>query len=252
MNAKPLSSLARLLFILLALLLSGCVWLRLLEIKNQLAEFDDNVRIEVANRHFIVHLLRPVLLSEDFTYLSKLNPSRVEPLPGGAYRWYLDFRIDPARTLEQKARRVSFVMTWTPRNRLASFDFSPLFMEMAPAAFLEASIRSLGVGKVDQDRKQLKVDPEDLPRLTASLPKAGDILSVMGPPLEDHRQDGLRLLVYRFLAESQPVEPEYEARRVAEAKLYFDARKDGLIRLKGQFAGLKLSIDYRKLTGQAP
>ena len=67
MNAKPLSSLARLLFILLALLLSGCVWLRLLEIKNQLAEFDDNVRIEVANRHFIVHLLRPVLLSQDFT-----------------------------------------------------------------------------------------------------------------------------------------------------------------------------------------
>jgi hypothetical protein len=43
------------------------------------------------------------------------------------------------------------------------------------------------------------------------------------------------------------VEPEYEKRRLAEAKLFFDPATDELVRLAGRFAGLKLAIDYRKL-----
>ena len=238
----------RLLLVLLLITLSGCVWLRLLEIKNQLADFDDNVRIEVANKHFIVHLLKPVLRSDDFIYLSKLQPSRKEFLADGTQRWYLDFNFDPARTPAQQTQQVSFIMTYTPRQRLAAFDFSPLFVEMAPPVFLEASIRSLGVGKVDQDKKQLKVDPEDLPKLAASLPKTANITTVMGPPTEERMEDGLKLLIYRFKATAVPVDPEYEERRIAEAKLYFDPAKDELVRLKGKFAGLKLSIDYRKLS----
>jgi hypothetical protein len=188
-----------------------------------------------------------VWLSEDFVYLSKLRPSRTESLPQGGYRWFLDFRIDPAATQEQKSRIVSFAMTWTPKHKLAAFDFSPLFVEMAPPAFLEASIRSLGVGKVDQDKKQLKVDPEDLPKLRARLPKTADITQVMGPPMEQTSVDGLKLLVYRFKADALPVDQEYEDRRLAEAKLFFDPARDELVRLKGRFAGLKLSIDYRNL-----
>jgi len=237
----------RCLLLLIAIGLSGCVWLRLLEIKHQLVDFDEHVRVEIADKHFILHLLKPVLLSEDFVYLSKLRPSRTESLPQGGYRWFLDFRIDPAATQEQKSRIVSFAMTWTPKHKLAAFDFSPLFVDMAPPAFLEASIRSLGVGKVDQDKKQLKVDPEDLPKLRARLPKTADITQVMGPPMEQTSVDGLKLLVYRFKADALPVDQEYEDRRLAEAKLFFDPARDELVRLKGRFAGLKLSIDYRNL-----
>ena len=244
-NAPPLS---RLLLLAMMLMLSGCVWLRLLEIKNQLADFDENVRIEVADQHFIVHLLKPVLFSDDFVYLSKLRPSRIEKEPQGSYRWYLDFHMDPTRTPEQKTKIVSFIMTYNAEHRLAAFDFSPLFVEMAPPQFLEASIRSLGVGKVDQGKKQLKVDPEDLPKLTAKLPKTADITKVMGPPYQEGRDDGMKVLLYRFKAASQPVDKEYEERRIAEAYLYFDPAKDELVRLRGKFAGLKLSIDYRKLS----
>lgn len=238
----------RLLLLAMMLMLSGCVWFRLLEIKNQLADFDENVRTEVADRHFIVHLLKPVLFSDDFVYLSKLRPSRIEKRPQGSYRWYLDFHMDPAKTTAQKTKMVSFIMTYNAEHRLAAFDFSPLFVEMAPPQFLEASIRSLGVGKVDQGKKQLKVDPEDLPRLTAKLPKMADITNVMGPAYQEGSDDGMKVLLYRFKADSQPVDKEYEERRIAEAYLYFDPAKDELVRLKGKFAGLKLSIDYRKLS----
>lgn len=227
--------------------LAGCVWFRLLEIKNQLADFDENIRVEVVERHFILKFLNPVLLSDDFVYLSKLRPSRIETLAGGGYRWFLDFHLDPNLERDLKSRIVSFSMTWTQKHKLTAFGFSPLFLEMAPPAFLEASIRSLGVGKVDQDKKQLKVDPEDLPRITARLPRLGDITRVMGPPLERKTEDGLMLLVYRFKADASPVDKEYEDRKIAEARLYFDIGRDELVRLKGRFAGLKLSIDYRKL-----
>ena len=243
-------ALPRLLLVFLLLTLSGCVWLRLLEIKNQLADFDENIRIEVADKHFIVHLLKPVLRSDDFIYLSKLQPSRKQLMPDGTQRWYLDFKFDPAKTPAQQTQLVSFIMTYTPKHRLAAFDFSPLFVEMAPPVFLEASIRSLGVGKVDQGKKQLKVDPEDLPKLTSKLPHTANITAVMGPPTEERMEDGLKLLIYRFKATAVPVDPDYEERRIAEAKLYFDPAKDELVRLKGKFAGLKLSIDYRKLTQQ--
>lgn len=241
---------SRLLVASLALILTGCVWLRLLEIKYQLADFDEHVRAEVADRHFILHLLKPVLLSEDFVYLSKLRPSRVENMAGGGYRWYLDFHLDPAKTPEQKSLIVSFIMTYTAEERLAAFDFSPLFVAMAPAVFLEASIRSLGVGKVDQDKRQLKVEPEDLPKLTAGLPRKANITNVMGPPTEEASEVGLKVLIYRFKADAMPVDKEYEDRRQAVAKLYFDPARDELVGLKGRFAGLKLSIDYRKLTGR--
>lgn len=241
---------SRLLLFLMSIFLTGCVWFRLLDIKNQLAEFDENVRIEVADKHFILHLLKPVLLSEDFVYLSKLRPSRTDTLPQGGYRWHLDFRFDPAMSPQQKSMQVSFAMTFTAHHRLAAFDFSPLFVEMAPPVFLEASIRSLGVGKVDQDNRQLKVDPDDLPKLDARLPRIAAITTVLGQPAEEKTEDGLRVLIYRFKADALPVDKEYEERRLAEAKLYFDPVKDELVRLKGKFAGLKLSIDYRKLAGR--
>jgi hypothetical protein len=250
LSDPPIMKFIRLVFfrfplLLLAVGLAGCVWLRLLETKNQLADFDKHVRVQVADNHFILNLLHPVLLSEDFVYLTKLRPSRIEAIPHG-YRWFLDFRIDPALSKQQAAKAIVFALTFTPDHKLVAFDFSPLFLEMAPPLFLEASIRSLGVGKVDQGKKQLKVDPEDLPKLSARLPSRKNIVEVMGAPAEEFPHEGLKVLLYRFKADAMPVEPEYEKRRLAEAKLFFDPSTDELVRLAGRFAGLKLAIDYRK------
>lgn len=240
----------RSLILAVMLLLAGCVWLRLLEIKNQLSAFEENFRVEVTEQHFIVHFLDPVLLSDDFVYLSKLHPSRIERLADGSARWFLDFRIDPLKEENQRNKRVTFAMTFNNEERLAAFDFSPLFLEMAPAAFLEASIRSLGSGQVDQDKRQLKVSSEDLPQLKAPLPRIEAITSVMGKPVSEHLENGLKVLIYRFKADATPTDPEFADRRLAEAWLYFEPKRNELVRLKGRFAGLKLSIDYKKLQGQ--
>ncbi|HYE34810.1 hypothetical protein [Methylocaldum sp.] len=233
-----------LLFSFFLFTLSGCVYLRLLEAKNQLADFERNFRVQITEDHFRLNFLKPVLLSEDFLYLTKLHPSRVEELPQG-YRWYLDFR--QMNTRAQPGKSIVFGMTFNRENRLSRWDFSPVFLEMAPATFLEASIRSLGKGKVDEGHRQLKVDPEDLPKVSAAPPNRKKILEVLGPPAEQSVKDGMTLYVYRFKAEAIPVGEENEKRRVAEAKLYFNPITDELIKMSSRFVGLKIAIDYRRL-----
>ncbi|WP_156912819.1 hypothetical protein [Methylocaldum szegediense] len=227
--------------------LSGCVWLRLLEAKNQLADFDRNVRVSIDEGYFHLDFLNPVLLSEDFRYLTKLHPSRIEKLPAG-YRWSVDFR--QMDTGDRPGRTIIFRMTFNQENKLSGWDFSPVFLELAPATFLEASIRSLGKGKVDEGRRQLKVAAGDLPKLAAAPPNRKRILEVLGPPAEESTKDGMKVYTYRFEAEAAPVEvgQDYEKRRVAVAKLYFNPVTDDLIRMSSRFVGLKLAIDYRKLT----
>jgi len=234
-----------LLFSVFLFSLSGCVYLRLLEAKNQLADFERNFRVQVAGGYFHLDFLNPVLLSDDFRYLTKLHPSRIEKLPQG-YKWYLDFRQTESGALPGKT--IVFGMTFDRENRLSGWDFSPVFLEMAPAAFLEASIRSLGKGKVDEGRRQLKVDAEDLPKVSPPPPNRQKILDVLGSPAEQSVKDGMTLYVYRFKADAIPVGEEDEKRRIAVAKLYFNPVTDELIKMSSRFVGLKVAIDYRKLT----
>jgi len=226
------------------LTLSGCVYVRLLEAKNQLADFERNFRVQVTDDYFHLDFLNPVLLSDDFRYLTKLHPSRIEKLSQG-YRWYLDFhQMDSG---DQPGKTIVFGMTFNGKGKLSGWDFSPVFLEMAPAAFLEASIRSLGKGKVDEGRRQLKVDAEDLPKVSAPPPNRKKILEVLGSPAEQAEKDGMTLYVYRFKAEAIPTGEEDEKRQVAVAKLYFNPVTDELIKMSSRFVGLKIAIDYRRL-----
>lgn len=239
------------LVLLLVLLCSlvGCVYLRLLEVKNQLARFDENFRVD-ASDHFVLHFLHPVLLSDDFRELSKLQPSVVETLPNGS-RWYQKFHKLDTQGRIQTGIDIIFVLTFNRDQKLVSWDFSPVFMAMVPPQFFEASLRSLGKGKVDQVAKQLRVDAADLPRLTVKPPTRENILAVMGSPAEQSEKNKLRLYTYRFRVETPHLEEGYEDRRVAVIKLYFNPATDELVKMGGRFVGLKIKIDFLKL-GHAP
>jgi len=234
-----------LILLLLLCSLASCVYLRLLEVKNQLAHFDENFRVGVTD-HFTLHFLHPVLFSDDFIELSKLRPSRVEPLPNGT-RWYQEFHKVDAAGQRQLGVDIVFALTFDKENKLVSWDFSPVFMAMVPAQFFEASLRSLGKGKVDESKKRLYVDPQDLPKLSVKPPTRETILDIMGQPVEQSEKEKLRVYVYRFEVETPHLDRDYEDRRTAIIKLYFHPSTDELIKMGGKFVGLKIAIDLHKL-----
>ena len=236
----------RLLLLTAALGLAGCVYLRLLEVKNQLQDFDRYFRVEIKDQWF-VQFLHPVMLSGDFTYLTELEPTRIEHLAGGE-RWIVDFhKLDASERIASPRKTLTFTMQFNRENKLSRFGFSPLFLAIAPPTFLEASIRSMGKGSVDTGHRQLRVDPQDLPKIKARLPTHATIIATFGPPLLETSEGQEQRVYYRFIADTRPVRGNTGANRLAEVRVSFDKATGELTRMMGKFVGLKLRINYRAL-----
>lgn len=235
---------------LLLVLLGGCVWLRLLDLKNQLANFDDNFATEVSDR-FVLKFKHPVLLSEDFVELAKLEPTSKETVPAGSV-WRQHFHKLDAQGKTAPGIDIVFTLNFDQERRLLSWEFSPLFMAMVPAQFFEASLRSLGKGKVDEARHKFSVDDRDLPKIAVKPPTVDKIRAALGEPTETGTDKGRKLLIYRFLVDTPHLDKDYEERRIAVTKLYFDPASEELLKMGGKFLGLKLSIDFLKLGERRP
>jgi hypothetical protein len=234
------------LLLLLIFALSGCVWLRMLEMKSQLANFDENFRTQTTD-HFVLQFLHPVLYSDDYITLAKVHPSIKATVETGT-RWKQVFhKLDARERVKSGATDVIFTFDFNKEDKLTGWDFSPTFLAMVPPQFLEASLRSLGKGKVDEARKQLRVRPEDLPKLSSRPPTIKDIQASLGDPAEQGEEDGLKLYVYRFRTDTMFIQPEYQERRNAYAKLYFDPKTDELQKVMARFLGLKFAVDFRNL-----
>lgn len=235
----------RFLVVFLLLTLSGCVYLRLLDLKNQLAEFDKNFRVESGER-FIVHFLHPLLYLDDFTELSKLEPTRVEKTAAGKRSLQIYRKLDRAGK-QQAGTDIVFTLDFNKDDKLTSWEFSPVFMAMAPAPFLEASLRSLGKGKVDENKHQLQVNPADLPKVTATAPKREAIVKLLGEPHELRKDKDGEIAVYRFEMLTPHVDEGYEDRKNTNIQFQYDGKTDDVVKMSGKFAGLKISINFRKL-----
>jgi hypothetical protein len=230
--------------VLLAISLSACVWLRLWELKTQLAKFDENFATEVSD-HFTLVFKNPVLLNNDFVELAKLQPTSKESTETGS-RWIQAFHKIDAQGKPQPGVDFYFTLDFNEENYLTRWDFSKIFMTMVPAQFFEASIRSLAKGKVDEAKHRFKVDPKDWAKISVKPPTLSEITAALGEPLEKTQEDGKKLYIYRFLVDSPQIEKAYEDRRITDVKLYFDPKSDELVKMGGKFIGLRIRINLLK------
>ena len=234
-------------FLLLGLLLtslSACVWLRLLELKNQLSNFDENFTTE-ASDHFTLVFIHPVLINDDFLTLAKLQPTVKELTPTGS-RWIQAFHKIDGKGKIQPGIEFFFTLDFDQDDRLTRWDFSKLFMTMVPAQFFEDSIRSLAKGKVDEANHRFKVDPKDRAKISVKPPTLQQIKDAMGEPVEKTKEDGKDVYVYRFLVDSPWIDPDHQDRRITNVSLYFDPKTEELTRMGGRFIGLKININLVK------
>ena len=234
-------------FLILTILLtslSACVWLRLLELKNQLAKFDENFTTE-ASDHFTLVFKNPVLLNDDFVTLAKLQPTSKEQTTTGS-RWIQAFHKIDAKGHPQPGVDFFFTLDFDHDDYLTRWDFSPVFVTMVPAKFFEESIRSLAKGRVDEASRKYKIDPKDRAKITVPPPSLRQIKEVMGEPLEKSKEDGKIVYIYRFQVDSPWIDPDYQDRRFTDVRLYFDPKTDELTRMGGRFIGLKININLAK------
>ncbi len=244
------SSVTRLfLIIFFSLSLTGCLhWVRAFQTYLQLSEFDQHFTIN-DNNTFIVYFNDPILYSNDFLLLSKLQPSEKQVIKSGEKWRYRFNKVDVKQNLTKPALSFFFDLEFNQQQKISAWLFSPLFLEIAPPKFLEASLRSLAGGEIDKINRQLKANSHV--KINAKLPKKNKVVGRLGKPIKIKDEGYQEIYYYHFLLDTPKIEKGYEERALSVVQLTFDKKTQELTRMAGRFAGLKISIKYRRYLSDA-
>jgi hypothetical protein len=187
------------------------------------------------------------MYSEDFVSLSGLYPSVDSPRPPGK-RWrYYFHKVNEKREAVVPAITFFIELEFNRYDRLDAWSFSPLFLQIAPPEFLEVSLRSLAGAEINEGKKQLKGNTDHIDKIVENLPEKKAVVSALGAPVEITKTGaGQEVYSYHFLLDSPEIKKGYEDRALSVVKLTFDPATQELIKMSGRFAGLKVSINYRK------
>jgi len=247
---KTRKSITAIVVFALILPLSGCVWLRLLELKSQLGEFDKNFASKVDENGYTLSFKQPVIFAEDLSYLSKLQPSWKETRSDGQ-RWFYNFKkIDASGRFVSPRVSIVHQLGFSNNQLLNTWIFPPNLLAMTPAPFLELSLRGLGFSKIFKSKRQVKATFDKLPKVQAPIPTKENVISVLGDPIEIQQQEYGSLYIYHFQLDTDSVEEGYEDRKFMEFKLGFAADNEVLLKLWSKFMGMNISLDYTKLSAK--
>ncbi|GAB6139477.1 hypothetical protein JCM14076_02060 [Methylosoma difficile] len=239
------SKLKLIIITLLALSLTGCMyWLRAYQTYLQMSEFDRYFSVSVADE-FTLHFKEPILFNQDFVSLSHLYASDDSATPTGR-RWRYWFRkVDANDQVIKPEIKFYADMDFNKENKLVAWSFSKLFLEIAPPKFLEVSLRSIAGAEIDKEKQQLRAKSDLMTKINDPLPQQAAVVAKLGAPIEIKDEPDHQVYVYRFLLETHHIEEGYEKNAINEVKLSFDKTSHELFNMAGNFAGLKVSINYR-------
>ncbi len=232
--------------IIVALMLTGCAyWWRAYQTYQQMGEFDKYFTV-AAKDDFTLLFKEPIMESEDFVSLARLRPSEEKSMPEGKHWRYWFRKVDGYKKVMVPEVKFYSDLNFNKQDKITSWSFSSIFLEIAPPKFLEASIRSIGGGEINKDKMQLKGNTDAIEKIVADLPKKSAVVAKLGTPFEIKKEKAQEIYVYRFVLDTKTVDEGYEDRALSEVKLSFDNKNQELTRMAGRFAGLKISINYRK------
>ena len=236
--------------LILAGSLSGCIyWIRAFQTYQQMGEFDRYFNT-VTTDEFTLQFKEPILYSKDFVSLSRLYASEDVPTPNGR-RWRYWYRkVDANNKLIVPEVKFYSDLNFNKEGRIIAWSFSSLFLQIAPPKFLEVSLRSLGGADIDKEKRQLRANSKLIDKISEDLPRKSAVLAQIGEPLEIKDEGDVEVYMYHFLLETHHIDKGYEDRALNEVKLSFDKKTGELIRMNGRFAGLKVSINYRKFLNE--
>jgi hypothetical protein len=229
--------LAALGLVALALLLSGCVYLRLLEFKRQLADFDRHFTLHTDNGLRLV-CLTPVVLAEDFRWLG-FTPESVTKI-GQAEQWRIRWtkHLPPGAT-ESDTHDIELELIFVA-GKFTRLYIPERFFAFVPKPFFTGLLRSLGNASVDRSRRVAEVSFSQTERdaLTARV-MATTLAMLLGLPTQKTVTPTHTTLRYRYT----PVPPESK-NGVIDMTFTFDTTTGQLQLLNGRSPVGQLSFNF--------
>ena len=218
-----------------ALLLGGCVYLRLLEIKKQLGHFDENFSLQSADGlGLICHT--PVLLTSDLRWIGVM-PESVKKL-GTAEQWRVRWikQLPPGVTEKLQfdlMLEFSFV-----DGKLSRATIPEQYFAVMPKPFLVTVIKSLGHGHINKGSKEIDSALSG-PELAAARPSLPSIDKLLGRPSEEYVEGPNTITRYQYV----PATKESGA-KTFDMRLTFDTQTGELLKWQGFTPVGKIAFDF--------
>jgi len=220
----------------------GCLYLRLMEFKNQLTHFDDYFQIKQEHGLTLVSA-KPVLLSGDVTTMLKVAPTSVRKTDAGVLWVYVFEKQYPDTRNEQGNYDIPLELLFED-DKLSEIRFSQRFLAFMRRPTIILFLRALGGAKLDVNRRSATgsfrgKDPQE----RTYVPKKQNVLKLLGKPFAAEPSKDTIKLTYRYR-----LKVKQAARKDKGAKdwAHFTFRKtDGmLMQIDSNFGGIKISTSF--------
>ena len=221
----------------LALLLSGCVYLRLLEVKRQLAQFDRNFGVQTDDGIKLI-CQKPVLTMEDIRWIG-LPPETRRTL-GRAEQWHVRWvkQLPPGAT-EKGSFHIALDLGFAD-GKLSSISIPEKYFGLLPKDFVLGVIKSLGGAKVDKSSKTAEA-AVDAQKAALAQPSMPDIGKLLGQATETRVEGEHTIDRYRYVPTSK------EGRGgTFEMTLRFDTKTGNLLHWHGRTPMGSIAFSFAK------
>lgn len=226
------------LLLALAATLTGCVYLRLLALQGQLAEFDRYVTVRDEG-DLILEFRKPVLSGDDLRWLIKLSPTSVTSQSQGQTWQWTFVKQRPATSRETGNFDMSFGTVLTS-NKMSQFVISQRFLTFMPKPMILGLARSAGRADIDRKKRSAHLQWRAPAAQESAFPTQRELEQLLGEPFEIQEQGGRAIHLYRYTLDTPtPAPPEKKA---AWARFHFHRTNAALARIEADFAGFKINL----------
>lgn len=179
------------------LLLAGCVWLRLLDLKGQFADFDRNIHVP-DGPGVELQFTHPVLLADDLDTLVRGEPTAVTQAGKTTVRSYAFTHIPSPDGPDPAGTTASLVLTATiVDGRVTALGLPEPVFKVVPRSIALAGMRSLGKAAVDTGTRSASTHL-DLAGISEPLPHRAALIALLGTPNNVLPVDGRERVLWRY------------------------------------------------------
>jgi hypothetical protein len=234
---KLLGKKISIIFLLFIVSSTGCVYLRLLKVKRQLNDFENNFELNDKNGLSFV-FKNPVLLSDDIIWLMKNDPlSRQQTEIGETWVYILEKQY-----LDENTDKVSYdipMLFYLRDDKLAAMTFPERFLKNLSKPLLIKMLGSMGKSEISKSTRS--AGTEFRGSNLDEIPKKRYIMSVLGKPYKDENADDTSKFTYLYNFKKNGIEKENDE---FDLKMTFSFRDDDetLQKAEYNFNGLTMSL----------
>ena len=226
----------------LPLLISGCLFNRVVEVKQQACAFEENFELQFSEQPAVV-MKKPVLLDEDILWMAGIQPTDITkngtellltfeveedvPQPDPANDWRVDFAFSQVEE-EYRLREIRL----DPKSGVF-FNESYLDRETILQAADNACNTGLGFGMAKMDRE---LTAEEV----ALLPTRPEVVQLVGRP-HALSADGSGW-EYRYRLKGQQAEEP-----IARITVWFDDDSEKPLRIESRYSRYQASADLESM-----